>query len=130
MRSGGGTTPVCVGRATKGSGQECFTHHKLHKCNEALADCGRGSLVILFFEAPSGRRVPARNINLLENFLMQSAPVGERSPARHQEDRAGEMAHPGSGQVAKEGRAKQSGPAGCRHAWPVTRGGGPASGAG
>jgi len=74
MRSGGGTTPVCVGRATKGFGQECFTHHKLHKCNEALADCGRGSLVILFFEAPSGRRVPARNINLLENFLMQSAP--------------------------------------------------------
>lgn len=73
MRSGGGITPVYVGKAAKGFGQECFTSHKLGKCNEILADYSRGSLVVFFFESPSGKKAPTYQINLLENFLIQSA---------------------------------------------------------
>jgi hypothetical protein len=72
MRSGGGITPMYVGKATKSFGQECFTSHKLGKCNEILADYSRGSLVIFLFESPAGR-APVYQINLLENFLIQSA---------------------------------------------------------
>lgn len=73
MRSGGGVTPVYVGKATKSFGQECFTAHKLGKCNEILADYARGSLVIFLFESPVGKKAPTYQIDLLENFLIQSA---------------------------------------------------------
>lgn len=73
MRSGGGITPVYVGKATKSFGQECFTSHKLGKCNEILAEYARGSLVIFLFESPVGKKAPTYQIDLLENFLIQSA---------------------------------------------------------
>lgn len=73
MRSGGGITPVYVGKATKSFGQECFTSHKLGKCNEILADYSRGTLVLFLFESPPGKRAPTYQIDLLENFLIQSA---------------------------------------------------------
>ena len=73
MRSGGGITPAYVGKATKSFGQECFTSHKLGKCNEILADYSRGSLVLFLFESAPGKRPPTYQIDLLENFLIQSA---------------------------------------------------------
>lgn len=73
MRSGGGVTPVYVGKATKSFGQECFTSHKLGKCNQILADYARGSLVLFLFESPQGKKAPTYQIELLENFLIQSA---------------------------------------------------------
>lgn len=73
VRSGGGMTPMYVGKATKSFGQECFTSHKLGKCNEILADYARGTLVLFLFESPAGKRAPTYQIDLLENFLIQSA---------------------------------------------------------
>lgn len=73
MRSGGGITPMYVGKATKSFGQECFTSHKLGKCNQVLADYARGSLVLFLFESPQGKKTPIYQIDLLENFLIQSA---------------------------------------------------------
>ncbi len=62
-----------VGKATKSFGKECFTPHKLAKCNEILADYSKGSLVLFLFESPSGKKAPTYQIDLLENFLIQSA---------------------------------------------------------
>ncbi len=73
MRSGGGITPMYVGKATKSYGQECFTSHKLGKCNQILADYAKGTLVLFLFESPSGKKAPTFQIDLLENFLIQSA---------------------------------------------------------
>lgn len=73
MRSGGGITPMYVGKATKSFGQECFTSHKLGKCNQILAEYAKGSLILFLFESPQGRKAPTYQIDLLENFLIQSA---------------------------------------------------------
>lgn len=73
MRSGGGIMPMYVGKATKNFGQECFSSHKLGKCNEILANYSKGTLVIFLFESPSGKKAPTYQIDLLENFLIQSA---------------------------------------------------------
>ncbi|QSX75740.1 hypothetical protein HIV01_004235 [Lysobacter arenosi] len=73
MRASRGLTPMYVGKATKSFGQECFASHKLGKCNEILADYARGTLVLFMFESPSGRKAPTYQIDLLENFLIQSA---------------------------------------------------------
>ena len=74
MRSGGGITPAYVGKATKNFRQECFTSHKLGKCNETLVDYGRGKLVMYFFESASARgKAPLSQIKLLEDFLIQTA---------------------------------------------------------
>ena len=74
MRSGGGITPTYVGKATKSFKQECFTAHKLGKCNQTLVDYGKGTLVMFLFEpAASKGKVPINHIGLLENFLIQTA---------------------------------------------------------
>ncbi|MEN1929812.1 hypothetical protein WCE37_12585 [Luteimonas sp. MJ250] len=73
MRSGGGITPIYVGKATKSFDQECFTSHKLGKCNQILADYAKGTLVLFLFESPQGKKAPTYQIDLLENFLIQSA---------------------------------------------------------
>ncbi|MBZ0226633.1 MAG: hypothetical protein K8F51_11785 [Comamonas sp.] len=62
-----------MGKATKSFGQECFTSHKLGKCNQILADYTKGSLVLFLFESPQGKKAPTYQIDLLENFLIQSA---------------------------------------------------------
>jgi len=73
MRSGGGITPTYVGKATRTFKGECFTAHKLGKANETLVDTERGTLVIFFVVAPSGRGRPAeKKIELLEHFLIQA----------------------------------------------------------
>ena len=74
MRSGGGITPTYVGKATKNFSQECFTAHKLGKCNQTLVDYGKGTLVMFLFEpAASKGKAPVNEIGLLENFLIQTA---------------------------------------------------------
>ena len=71
IRAGRGVTPVYVGKATKTFGQECFTPHKLGKCDEALVECLKGTLVLYFLVAPNGKGRPATNqIADLESFLI------------------------------------------------------------
>jgi len=73
MRAGKGITPTYVGKATKTFGQECFTAHKLGKCNQTLVDYQKGTLVIFFLVAPQGKGRPAKNqIAELEDFLIQT----------------------------------------------------------
>lgn len=73
MRAGKGATPVYVGKATKSFGQECFTPHKLGKCNEALADYAKGTLVVYFLCAPAAAgRPPEAEIGALEQFFIQN----------------------------------------------------------
>jgi hypothetical protein len=72
MRAGRGITPTYVGLARKGFSQECFTADKLGKCNQTLVDYLRGTLVVFFVVAPSGRGRPAeKQIELVEQFLIQ-----------------------------------------------------------
>lgn len=74
MRSGGGIKPTYVGKATKSFSQECFTSHKLGKCNQTLVDYGKGTLVIFLFEAIASKgKAPANEIGLIENFLIQTS---------------------------------------------------------
>ena len=74
MRSGGGVTPMYVGKATKSFSQECFTAHKLGKCNQALVDYGKGTLVMFLFECTNGKgKTPVSQIALLEDFLIQTS---------------------------------------------------------
>lgn len=74
IRSGGGVTPTYVGKATKSFGQECFTTHKLGKCNQSLVDYERGTLVLVLFECPVSKgKTPEKKISLLEDFLIQTA---------------------------------------------------------
>lgn len=74
MRAGGGITPTYVGKATKTFKKECFTSHKLGKCNETLVDYERGTLVAFFVLAPRRQGRPAeRQIGLVEEFLINAA---------------------------------------------------------
>lgn len=74
VRSGGGIIPTYVGKATKSFGQECFTSHKLGKCNESLVEFSKGTLVMFVFAcAPAKGKAPVSQISLLEDFLIQTA---------------------------------------------------------
>lgn len=74
MRSGGGTKPVYVGKATRSFGQECFSPHKLLKVNSALADYVRGRLVVFFVCEPQARGpVATRRIARVESELIEYA---------------------------------------------------------
>jgi len=73
MRAGKGITPTYVGKATKNFGQECFTAHKLDKCNQTLVDYAKGTLVIVFVVAPPGKGRPAKTqIGDIEDFFIQT----------------------------------------------------------
>ena len=74
IRSGGGITPIYVGKATRGFRQEVFAPHKITKYQQALADYGRGTPILLFLTAPRSRGAPNRGaIEELEEFLIQTA---------------------------------------------------------
>jgi len=73
MRAGRGVTPTYVGKATKTFKQECFEPHKLGKLDETLVEYDRGTLVVFFIIAPTGRgRPPTSQIGDLEKFLIQA----------------------------------------------------------
>jgi hypothetical protein len=72
VRSGGGITPAYVGSATGGFASECFQPHKIGKCNEALADYARGTLVLFFVSAAEKGKAPGKQIKLVEDFLIQA----------------------------------------------------------
>lgn len=73
VRSGGGVRPVYVGCATRQFANECFQPHKIGKCNEALADCERGTLILFFVCTAAGKgKPPAKQIRLVEDFLIQA----------------------------------------------------------
>jgi len=64
--------PIYVGRATRTFAQECFTPDKRGKCNQALVDATRGTLILFLVAAPTTRGRPAeKQISLLEDFLIQ-----------------------------------------------------------
>lgn len=74
IRSGGGITPLYVGRATRTFKQEVFAPHKLAKYQQALADYLRGAPVLFFITSPTGRGAPNRTVIAdLEDFLIQTA---------------------------------------------------------
>jgi len=74
IRSGGGVTPLYVGKATKGFKQEVFQPHKLTKYQQGLADYVKGTPVLLFITpAPSKGATNAKAIGELETFLIQTA---------------------------------------------------------
>lgn len=73
IRAGKGFTPGYVGQATKSFKQEAFTHHKLTRYQQFLADRLKGTPVIFFVVAP--QKAGATNtshIGQLEDFLLQA----------------------------------------------------------
>jgi len=74
IRAGRGLTPGYVGKATKSFRQEIFTHHKLTRYQQFLADYAKGSPVMFFLTAPR-RKGPLNKSHVaeLEKFLIQVA---------------------------------------------------------
>ena len=59
MRSGGGTRPTYVGKATVNFEQEVFTHHKLSAhYNVTLVNYARGTPILFFLVAPAAAGKP------------------------------------------------------------------------
>jgi len=74
VRAGKGLTPGYVGKATKGFKQETFSHHKLTRYQQFLADYKSGTPVLFFVAAPQKKGAPnAVHIKELETFLIQVA---------------------------------------------------------
>lgn len=74
VRSGRGTTPVYVGKATKSFEQECFALHKIVKYNRGLLDYVKGTPVMFFVVLESRKGATNRNaISDLEYYLIQIA---------------------------------------------------------
>jgi predicted Co/Zn/Cd cation transporter (cation efflux family) len=73
IRASKGYKPAYVGKATKTFKQEVFSHHKLTRYQQYLADVGKGTPVIFFVIAPKRRGAPnSRHIGQLEDFLIQA----------------------------------------------------------
>jgi hypothetical protein len=74
VRSGRGSPPYYVGKATKGFGQECFSPHKLNKYNQALTKTRRGTAIMYFAWLDQERGKPnSRAISDLEEYLIDTA---------------------------------------------------------
>ena len=74
IRTGRGTTPLYIGKATKQFRTEVFTPHKMEKYQRALSDCTKGTPVLYFVAAPTGKGAPnLKAIHELEEFLIQTA---------------------------------------------------------
>ncbi|HXD12850.1 MAG TPA: hypothetical protein VNU65_01645 [Xanthobacteraceae bacterium] len=73
VRASKGYRPAYAGRATKNFKQEVFSHHKLTRYQQYLADVSKGSPVMFFLIAPKKRGTPnAKHIEQLEDFLIQA----------------------------------------------------------
>jgi len=67
-------SPIYVGEATKGFGQECFTNDKLLKYALGLATYDKGTPVLFFVASLQKKgRVNVKVIDDLEDFLIQNA---------------------------------------------------------
>jgi hypothetical protein len=76
IRAGGGFRPAYVGKATKSFRQEVFTHHKLTRYQQFLADFLKGTPVLFFVVAPKRKGAAnASHISELEDFLIQAGLV-------------------------------------------------------
>ncbi len=74
IRNGSGFKVWYVGKATKTFKQECFSHHKLTRYHEVLANITRGTPVMFFLEAVSSAKVArTEHISQLEKLLIQQA---------------------------------------------------------
>lgn len=74
VRSGGGITPVYVGRSTRTYDKECFTADKALKYTKGLSAYARGTPVLFFVASPRKVGKPnAKVIGDLEDFLIQNA---------------------------------------------------------
>jgi hypothetical protein len=73
IRAGRGFTPGYVGQATRSFKQEVFTHHKLTRYQQFLADRQRGTPILFFVVSPTRKgAVNASHIGQLEDFLLQA----------------------------------------------------------
>lgn len=76
IRAGGGFRPAYVGKATKSFKQEIFSHHKLTRYQQFLADFLKGTPVLFFVVTPKKKGATnASHIGQLEDFLIQAGLV-------------------------------------------------------
>jgi hypothetical protein len=74
LKAGKGFTPWYVGKATKNFKQEALHQIKLTYYNEVIFKGKRGKPVIFLIAKPSNlKKIPSKQINDLEKFLIQSA---------------------------------------------------------
>jgi len=74
MRSGGGITPVYVGKTKRSFLEECFGLHQLDKYNRCLSQSARGTPVLFLLAYPLKRgRASSEVIDELEDWLIQVA---------------------------------------------------------
>lgn len=74
VRSGGGITPVYVGKSTRPYNKECFTADKALKYTIGLSRYEKGTPVLFFVASPRKSGPPnAKVIGDLEDFLIQNA---------------------------------------------------------
>src|SRR5688572_27709536 len=55
VRAGRGTTPLYVGMARHNFAREVFSHHKLTRYQQGLADYSRGTPILFFMTLPERR---------------------------------------------------------------------------
>lgn len=73
IRAAKGYRPAYAGKATKNFKQEVFSHHKLTRYQQYLADVSRGTPVLFFLIAPKKKGAPnSKHIEQLEDFLIQA----------------------------------------------------------
>jgi hypothetical protein len=73
IRAAKGYRPAYAGKATKTFKQEVFSHHKLTRYQQYLADVSRGTPVLFFVISPKKKGAPnSKHIGQLEEFLIQA----------------------------------------------------------
>jgi hypothetical protein len=73
ISSGGGLTPIYVGKATKTFRQEAFNPSNKHKYHHGFSDYAKGTPVMFFVVHPSQRgRTNENHIKEIEDFLIQA----------------------------------------------------------
>lgn len=83
IRAGKGLTPAYVGKATKTFKQEVFSHHKLTRYQQFLANYQKGTPILFFVVAPTKRGVPnISHIEELEDFLASRLAAGSLASGR------------------------------------------------
>lgn len=72
MRASKGSTPFYAGLATKSFGKETFTHHKLTRYQQCLADYQKGTPILYFISLPTKRGSPnTTHMKALEKYLIE-----------------------------------------------------------